>query len=477
MFCKHCGKEIQEECRFCLNCGAPVEGTGAVYSPQTQVQTATSLTPARKTLPKQKKILYSVLCVAIAVVLIVFSVVIANLTATRELRNAIASRNGATVNMVYAQARTNKSTLKKYDALIGKTISEMVSELNAYDFTDAAEKIGGDAVEQYMATAWGTLWTQSSESDISDSISLNNQIHWQELGELIESKENYCEGLYCYKTEKDYDEAIEFFAEVSDADSQYDAAVTMISECTDLYVQSILKEADEYFAEGNIEEALFTLQNTRELLEKSISAELTDKIYATIASYAETYMQKAEEYLKAGDFTAAVGHVEAAIAINPNGGYESMLEEYKKYLPFKLYLSENILSAEGLYKSGSEAAIDRKNYDNCILYSWWKNATPKSATYYLGGNYDTVDGVFFTTAKSASYQFDGYAYIEAYGDGKLLYTSPSMNCESLPETISFSVTGVQKLEIRFVGKDSTAEYIYCPEVAVSELTAHKNPPQ
>ena len=147
MFCKHCGKEIQEKCRFCLNCGAPVEGTGVVYSPQTEVQTATSLTPARKTLSKQKKILYSVLCVAIAVVLMVLSVVIANLTATRELRNAIASRNGATVNMVYAQARTNKSILKKYDALIGKTISEMVSELNAYDFTDAAEKNGGDAVE------------------------------------------------------------------------------------------------------------------------------------------------------------------------------------------------------------------------------------------------------------------------------------------------------------------------------------------
>lgn len=486
MFCKQCGKEIQEGHRFCLSCGAPVEGTGAEYPPQTEGKAAQSVAPARKKIPKQKKILFSVLGAVAVVVLIVLSVTITNFTKTRDLRNAIASRNGATVNAVYAQARSNKSTLKKYDALIEKTISEMVSELNAYDFTDAAEKNGADAVEQYMETTWGTLWTQSSKSDISDSISLDNQIHWQELGELIESKENYCEGLYCYKTEKDYDEAIALFAEVSDADPQHDAAVTMISECTDLYVQSILKKADEYFAEGDVSGCVSLLREAQSDLKElgQQSAEIDEKINAVLVKYAESYIAKAEEAFRAGDVTTAVGCAEAAATLNPNGGYDAKVTEYQLYLPYALYDIDHVLNRQtdedfwgGIGFDVNSVSNNDVKMENAM--TWYQNNDNESAAanvyYNLEGRYDILTGTLFLPKESRDTNLAGY--FEVYGDGKLLYTSPKISAGVLPQDFQVDISGVQKLRIAFHGNGTGGFLGRGPDYGVNNLIVQKNLPQ
>lgn len=75
----------------------------------------------------------------------------------------------------------------------------------------------------------------------------------------------------------------------------------------------------------------------------------------------------------------------------------------------------------------------------------------------------------------------GNAYFEVYGDGKLIYTSPKISAESLPIDIEFSVSGVQKLEIKFIGSGSSVWGVdaqwYGDYAALSNLTARKNIPQ
>ena len=57
-------------------------------------------------------------------------------------------------------------------------------------------------------------------------------------------------------------------------------------------------------------------------------------------------------------------------------------------------------------------------------------------------------------------------YFKAYGDGKLLYTSPKMTAGVLPEEISFDISGVQKLTLSFFGSESTG-------CGISDLTVQK----
>ena len=47
---------------------------------------------------------------------------------------------------------------------------------------------------------------------------------------------------------------------------------------------------------------------------------------------------------------------------------------------------------------------------------------------------------------------DGYEYFEVYGDGKLLYTSPRIGRDVLPQSVSCTVSGVQTLTVVFKGE-------------------------
>lgn len=481
MFCEKCGNRIESGQRFCSLCGTNVQAVAAGADRSVLKVSNSAMSEDQVKRKKKKTILFSVVAVVIVLVLGFGIGAIRNGLETSDLKKALNSKNVGQVNAVYAQARPDNAKLEKYDALIKKTIQKITEDIDKHDFEEEAEKTGSEALTQYLQSEWGTLVTGNSDTgkNLSNSVSVYNQLDWKALENLVRSRRSYCEGIYCYKAEKDYDEAAVLFLEMDVTDSKYEEGLRYAETCVDLHIQEVATEAEKRIAEDDVAGAISILEDVQYdfgNIGKS-SEKIHEKIIQAIRTSADAYMNKADEYFNAGDFQAAIGHAEAAIAINPNENYEVKLEEYKRYLPLKMYLSENVLAADGLYKENSLLSVDRKQYDNCIVYSWWVGASPKSANYYLGGNYDTVNGVFFTTAESAKYQFDGYAYIEAYGDGKLIYTSPSMKCESVPANIEFSVTGVQKLEIRFVGKDSTAANVYCPEVALSELTAHKNPPQ
>ena len=49
------------------------------------------------------------------------------------------------------------------------------------------------------------------------------------------------------------------------------------------------------------------------------------------------------------------------------------------------------------------------------------------------------------------------AYFEVYGDGKLLYTSPTMKNDSFPETFDIDISGVKVLKIYYPDSNGNAE--------------------
>lgn len=528
MFCSKCGKQNADTSAFCAGCGAPLKNVqqpvqavqptapvqnNAPVQPAQPVRVAQPLQPMRPVTPvvktnnkkavsKKKIIIISVLSVLLVVALAVSGFFIYNSAATSKFKKAVANKDISEMYSLYKDADDSKR--EKYNTIVSNTINEISQDLNNHSF-DGEYDENGDAVMVYLTSKWGSLvpetlseeaWEEeglakfttapktdnsNSKVEISGSLAGTREFSysmWTDLYDLAKSKANYCKAMYSYNVAKDYDAAIKYFSLVIIEDTTYNTSVDMSTTCVSVIFDEALQKANADFDSGNTENALNTLKEVQESLSQyGDSQERSDAIDAAIASYAESYMKKAEEYLKAGDVEAAIGHVEAAIAINPNGGYEDKLEEYKKYLPLKLYDEDNVLAevernslAVVGFNENSVVANDNKTYDNCTYFNpsgFEPSELFYSIEYNLSGNYNTVTGTIIVPQQYKS--LDQEFYFEAYGDGKLLYTSPKSGCGILPQEFSFDVSGVQRLEIRCYG--------YGGHFYISDFIAKKTVPQ
>lgn len=502
MICKNCGSEIKNGAQFCTNCGAPVELQSSPQFVQTVAKSVADLTdetftepladaeiPSAKTkkatsVAKKKKMLIIGSIVAV-VVIVVMALVLAlsSFNATNELKQAIDSKDAYRVNSVYNAARDDSSKIEKYDQLIADTIESMQSDLNAHDFDTAALSNAGSAVTDYASSQWGTLLYNPDGQTLSGSVSSANEPAWEGLVTLYDSKTNYCDGLYAYKTNGDYESAISSFIGVTEADSEFDDTAALIGECADAYIDATLTAVEEKIAEGDINGGLQLLNAAEAYLDEcglssgETAQELTAKVEETLASYADTYAQKAEACFNEKDVNGAIGNMEVAMELQPdNADYKTKYDTYQQYLPFNLYDEDNVIAVENIDASWAHFDTHATANDNTEMlhvisvgHNSYETTNVYNIQYNLAGKYGTVNGKMFIadTYKNTVQT----SYFEAYGDGKLLYTSPKMEKGVLPQDISFDVTGVQKLELKFYTRtDST---IWSSEVCVSNLVAQK----
>ena len=323
------------------------------------------------------------------------------------------------------------------------------------------------------------FWDEEQYPDIAEALN--------SLQSMVESKYQYFEGLYeldpSFKDDDYYYmNALDSFAGVIEEDINYDAAQEKAKEVCNEYINSLIAKADEYIAMGDYSAAVELLNHTMlDEEELGIDVNLKAKFDEVLSTYAEQYVTKAEEEFKNGDVNAAIGNIEAAISIYPEGEYETKLEEYKLYLPLALYNEYNFLT----YKYGEggfdyyESIVGNDNikYNNIIQIDSYVmddgSDLAFTCEYNLAGKYDSVSGLMLMAKENQNQKLK--TYFKAYGDGKLLYTSPSLKAGDLPENISFGVSGVQKLKIEFYIELS--QYEYCSgEMYISDLMAKKNIP-
>lgn len=532
MFCKNCGSELKDGSKFCTHCGiaindteqkpeasrvvsvapspaykhdvkvgeAPLENSQPVltykaapksnignedaptnFEDQITVTADNYAVRQSNTLVKpknHKKLIFIFAGIALAIIAVIVSFSVS--ADTREMKSAIASKNSSRVNTLYSRAAGNESKLKKYDKVIAKTIEEIKKDINNHDFESAALADGYDAMSNYLKLKWGSLADDSNGANMASSISVNNKAAWDDLLCLLESKENYCEGLYAYKAENDYDEALEMLSHVIETDSEFENAKNMIGECTSNYIKEVLTEVENRIADDDISGGLKLLKDAKNDLSTIgiDSNEIETKINETLTSYAQTYANKAEEAFKAHDANAAIGNIEVALELQPdNASYKVKIDEYKQYLPFELYKKENILSSAGSKLDYRSSKTANNNTEFLNVFSWSYGSREltniNTDTYMLKGQYDTVTGIMFVSDVDKDDIQTGY--FEAYGDGKLLYTSPKMSTGVLPQNISFTVTDVQKLEIAYYG--CTESPWGGSKTNISNFIAQKNFPQ
>lgn len=449
------------------------------YHNNSAYNTKTSVVKKSSQLSKPK-----IAAIVVSVVIVIAGIIAAsiagyNYSVTKEMSAALNSNNAYRVNAVYQEALSSNSKIKKYDSLISDKLTEIKDDFNSHNFDEEGEAQGGQAVYNYLENQWGTLIYSDDSQTMSPSISASNRVVWDEITDLYSSKVFYCQAVYEYISQQNYSAAIEQFSNVSEDDSQFEDAKTMLAKCVDSYISSTLSSVDESMLSGDISTGLETLNSAKAYLDECgvNSDEIQQKIDETLVTYAQSYVKKAEASFNDHDIDGAIGNIEVAMQLQPNNGdYRNTYDTYVQYLPFALYLEENVFYEDesGDVYGSAEFDITMDSNDNntmphCIRWYDNKDTNENSWNVYynLEGKYDTVSGTIFLEDFYKDYKSPGY--FEVYGDGKLLYTSPEVQAGVLPQEIDFDVSGIQKLKISFHGCEGT-------NYGLSNLVAQKDFP-
>lgn len=472
MICKNCGNELKQNEKFCTKCGSPVT--------QETENTVEVKTASGKLSGKKIGIIAAAGVLAV-IIIAVLAFVISNASATREFDDALNSGNAYSVNAMYSESYESNSRKEKYDKAIAQFLEEVKEDLNSKDFDADAVTQAEETVTGYVKEQYGTLILSDDTPNISQSVSVGNQELWDEIMMLIESKTEYCSGLYAYKTDNNYQDAISRFSLVNENDSLFENAKTMIGECVDAYINSTLQQVDEYINDGDLSGGIDLLETAKSWLDENgvNSEEIQTKISEVLVTYAEKYATNAENAFKEHDVNGAIGNIEVAMQLQPdNADYKTKHDTYQQYLPFYLYDEDNVLYEDetGDVYGGvvfNETLETNNNKTMAHSMRWYDGKQEDDGNhwnvyYNLEGKYDTVTGTIFLENRTKN--SDKISYFEAYGDGKLIYTSPKMTAGVLPQEISFDISGIQKLTLSFYASDDTS-------CGISNMTAQKDFPE
>lgn len=423
----------------------------------------------------------------LAVILILFALT-SNL-AVKKMDKALDTHSAYEVNSLYSRASGNSKKTEKYDKAIAAFLNEVENDLNNKTYNDDDLKQNGyTVVYRDLSDDWGDLIYSENGDTIKPSVSGYNQHAWDIIQAIIDSRSQYCSGVAYRDNYQKPKEAIECFENVTEEDSFYQKVDDEISKCVDLYVEQTLAEAQKFIDNGNISDALSKIESINTYLEKLglNSDTVQQKLKETKVKYAETYAKKAEDCFNNKDVNGAIGNIEVAIELAPdNADYKTKKDTYEMYIPFNLYVKENCLSVAkendhfwGILEfDKTKKSNDNKDMNHSL--TWYNNNNDSTAsiiaTYNLSGKYDTVSGVIYLFENNKDASDTGY--FEAYGDGKLIYTSPKITKNVLPQNVSFSVTGIQKLELKFYGQGKGGFYGTGSNFGLSNLTASKDFPE
>lgn len=483
MFCKFCGNQVREGAAFCPACGSDLRANSNQQTEterkQTKYNVADNIQRNNCGAINMKKLIPGFAALVAVITIIVGIISFApGLKEISDFKKAIKSRNIANVCYCYNNAQDYK-TKSKFDKIIGNTIDDMQKDLEKQSFEKDAESSGSSAVANWARKNWGDLITGNGDYDVDydlyDILNGNNDGKWDDFEDAISYAEEYCRGIYNYKHENNYFAAISNFSDVGEDSAFYENAQAELDECFTAYMQNILKEVDSYASNNDMGSGIELLNKSIEKLEGAgfDPKQLKEKLSQITVEYAKAYYDKAEEAFKNKDIDTAIGNMEVAVELQPlNKDYAAKLENYKLYIPFPLYVEDNILNYDCTYilQEDHITANDGSKFDNNIsFWNYGLESGKAKASYYLAGKYNTVTGKFLV-----SHEYIGNnnvtGYFEARGDGKLIYTSPKIGAGIIPKDISFDVTGVQNLELSFIKE---GEEYYCPEFYTSNLQAQK----
>lgn len=415
-----------------------------------------------------KKLVVMILCFAIPVFLL------SACGGSNEFESAIDSGDMRLAYTLYREAYADGDT-EKYDSVLGAKLDEMIETLNGTAFDEhGAPGDGYSQVMTYVHSTFGDFFGQNySLSDIVEIAGEEVRSKFDAFEKLIDSKGDYLDGCaYLNAQNPDPIEAIREFGQVLEIDSYYQQAQEKIQTCVDTRMEQAAQEANKYFQNGEYEDGQEVLEKAKEAIQSSAGTQVD--VAAYIAQFAQSYAAKAEEFFAQGKIEAAIQNMEAAAHLAPdNADYQAKLDEYGSYLPLDLSKKDNMLTYELLSVSNhsTETANNGEIFKNVMLIHGFGSYGDRVANYLLNGKYNKVSGTAFLPQDDKN--STSGIFFEIYGDGKLLYTSPTMTAGVLPAPFEVDVTGVENLRVQFYAVKGKYGGDGSPDLGISDFKASR----
>lgn len=356
-------------------------------------------------------------------------------------------------------------------------VGRMISEVDAGNYMDAAEiytnSIYGNTDREYQAKQELETRLDQALSDYNTNVKSYDEAQnaittVDRVGVLsIERVDRTQESLNALQKSKSafesaealfasglYTDALENYLAVIESDINYAAAQQKAAEAREYFLADLDGELDEYIAADQYDEALALLQQARLMLPDEVSLDARETEIE--AKYLNHALDQAEEIFAAGkDYEAAIRVITTAQnKLGENDRLTAALEEYQSYIPVYLNDLEYFdKSDEGGWSPTIKLSDSLEdNYGNVYshglgAYSPDHYLDQGSVRYYLNGNYTSLKGTLVVRKESRQSSEDGR--IEIYGDGVLLYASPSMKSDTAPIDFNVDVSGVSFLSITF----------------------------
>ncbi len=304
-------------------------------------------------------------------------------------------------------------------------------------------------------------------------------------------KEYYKNGLD-YLEDEYYSDAIYYFELIDEESPLYEDAQAKLAEAQEKIVEEKLSEVQEYIDNENYSSAIDTLEYYEDELkgneeyekmlataEEGAIAEvkatvdeyfadydyynayyyLSDQIYYysdideiqtmydnVAEDYAAYMLAVAKEKSDAEDFESAANILEIAMDElgDDNADINDAYLEYKSYLPTYINTLDYFASNGSLYNSDTDNTGTEHQY-SLYMDGWGEDNY--WVEYLINGNYNVFEGVCGVSYYERS--TTDSKYFEIYGDGKLLYTSPTMTQSVQPVEFAINVTDVEVLKISY----------------------------
>lgn len=531
-YCTSCGKELSDRAKFCTGCGKACTETQAeevqqIPLPQkplqqeeppiTEIPNHEEMPPAKeftqeeippdvpnsqtestpednsvndpvdkkKSLPKGKIVLYSILAVSLVIVIVAAVLVFRWYTSTEQqiLRALGAGDYDSAVVIMEEDTSANES----------KALADQLKERIANIKTGFED---------------GTIEYASAKMELDTIKKLNVDGVSSELSavrtyvdQLNESRTNFSTAESFYTT-SDYAEAIAYYRLVIEDDENYTVAVEKLADAVNQYREEILTKAMEYAdaelyadAIALLDEALKTIPNDTKITEqiriyeKDNSEKLKADTLETAADYAKNgdylnafksltnimksqtadaelvsvYNKYCDQYatqivseadIKVADkdFDGAISVLNVALKNLPNNSaLTDKLEEVNAKKPISItslvtinsgYWDDwNSADAKDTFGNDYSTAC---NYVKLRGYHLLSQNLNHYTEYRLYGDYTTITGSIVPHSDSEENKI---SYLQIYVDDELVYTSADIGRKTDPVDFAVDVTGAEYVKI------------------------------
>ena len=284
--CPNCKAQIDDQQQFCPNCGMKLE-----QNEQT---------------PKSKNGRKFAVIAVITVVLIV-AITAAALVFTwynsdeKQVMRALEAGEYKTVLEIMEENRSLRVN-DELEKLLSERLSELKEEFTANNLTYAKITDELDTIEQMEVRA-----VSGELANVRDYAAALN-----------ESRTNFSTAEEFF-AKGDYPEAMKYYRLVTNADSNYDAARTRLTEAQDKYRQNKLGEASALADSGDYTGAVVILRDALTVLpgDSNLTQQVTVYEKANVDQIKNNALSSAATYAESGDYLGAIAVLEAYLETNP----------------------------------------------------------------------------------------------------------------------------------------------------------------